>query len=365
MRIAITTATDAGYLPAACCQISSVWEQKGDADVELFLVVCDVAAAEIEAASSFFDRRGIVATIIDAGKIAADIKPINTRWPKAAYLRLYFDKIFGPEYSRLIYFDADTRIRTPLEPLFSVDLGGKPVGAVHDFIYYLTGNIRRRRKELMLAEDAPYLQSGVMVFDWPATLATDALKGARRFLEVHPERCQEAPDQDALNAQFEDLWAPIDPRWNLHETYLSFGGRQTPFLEHYTSTKPWSKRRPVRWKGAADWYRDQLRGTPWSDFIPEQHPLDRLNVEIEDFRFRFSPRARNILAARAPWLLAIAGIEQHRSDTSPLPWAPRNAEDVEVMADALIQEAAGLRPPIRPPESVLRGYGTGLPIGLA
>ena len=46
-RIAIATATDAGYLPAACCQLKSAWEHVADrAAVRLFLVVCDVGAED-------------------------------------------------------------------------------------------------------------------------------------------------------------------------------------------------------------------------------------------------------------------------------------------------------------------------------
>ena len=36
-----------------------------------------------------------------------------------------------------------------------------------------------------------------------------------------------------------------------------------------------------------------------------------------------------------------------------MPFAPLNREDVEDMTDALIEEAQGLRPLIRPPESIL------------
>jgi lipopolysaccharide biosynthesis glycosyltransferase len=364
LKFAITTATDSGYLPAACCQLKSVSDHLEPGAAEIFLVCCDVSAGDLAAAENFFQSKQVPARIIHAQTIADRIHPINRRWPRAAYLRLYFDEIFDRSYDRLVYFDADTRVKSPLAPLLQADLRGDPAGAVHDFIYYVTGNIRRRRRELGLASDAPYLQSGVMVFDWPGMLDQGLLQTARAFLESHPEACQEAPDQDALNHALEHRWSPLDPRWNLHETYLNFGGRLVPFLEHYTSTKPWSRKRPARWAKAADWYAEQLSATVWSGFIPEQSIGDRVAAAQAGLKFRHAPGIRNTLARVAPGLLTAAGIPAQRSDDAEWPWVPRNRKDVEDMAAALVAEAAGRVALIRPPESVLDGFGTGRPIGL-
>lgn len=366
MKIAITTATDSGYLPAACCQLKSVADHLPEGyDVDLNLVCCDVSETDIAAAHAFFENKGVAARIIVPDFVDEQINPINQRWPRAAYLRLYFDMIFGTQVDRLIYFDADTRIMASLEPLLATDLQGYVAGAVHDFVYYLTGNIRRRRRDLFLSDDAPYLQSGVMVLDWPKLLADGALKRARRFLVENPEGCMEAPDQDALNHALEGKWLPLDPRWNLHETYLNFGGKLIPYLEHYTSTKPWSKKRPPRWADAAQWYRDELRDTIWSGFIPEQTTGDKIGSQLDFLRFRYAPKIRNALASYAPVVLDMMNVPRHRSDNSELPWAPRNSKDVEDMAHALVSEAHGKRGFIRPPEGVLDGYGKGHPIGLA
>lgn len=364
MKIAITTATDSGYLPAACCQLKSVSDNLEPGAADLFLVCCDVSQAEYEAAGAFFSSKGVDVRIVNADAIAARIKPVASRWPRAAYLRLYFDDLFDRSYDRLVYFDADTRLRAPVGPLLESDLHGRPAGAVHDFIYYVTGNIRRRRRELRLRIDAPYLQSGVMLFDWPAMLDQGLLGRARDFLRDFPEACHEAPDQDALNNALEELWTPLDPRWNLHETYLNFGGRLVPYLEHYTSTKPWSRKRPERWQDAAEWYRAQLKGTIWSGFIPPQTAKDRWQARTGFLKFRYGPKLRNALSRHAPFALDWIKVARERTDFEELPWSPRSRRDVEDMAAALVDEAAGRRPHIRPPESVLHDFGKGRPIGL-
>ncbi|MGE0408052.1 MAG: glycosyltransferase family 8 protein [Amphiplicatus sp.] len=353
-KTAIVAATDRGYLPAACCQLLSTARHLPSPEAaELFLICCDVSPADVREAEVFFEKREVKARVLTPTEVADRIRPIGNRWPRAAYLRLYFDSLFGADYQRLIYFDSDTRVRADLAPLLDAELRGKPVGAVHDFIYYLTGNIRRRRRDLFLPENAPYLQSGVMVFDWPATLADGALERARRFLVDHPDRCQEAPDQDALNAVLVGKWTPLDPRWNLHETYLMFGGGHTPYIEHYTSTKPWSRRRPKAWRDAAGWYAQELADTAWSGFIPPQSALDKVKERLAFAKFRYAPRLRDALAAHAPFVLRALGKSRMRSDAEELPWAPKSRAHVERMTEALIEEAAGRRGPILPPESAL------------
>jgi len=353
-KTAIAVVTDHRYLPAACCQLLSTRQHLASTNTaELFLLCCDVQPADIDQVKRFFASRNLDVTVCVASKLADRVRLVGNRWPRAAYLRLHFDHVFGPEYERLIYFDSDTRVLAPLAPLLAANLNGRPVAAVHDFIYYLTGNIRRRRRDLFLAKDAPYLQSGVMVFDWPATLADGVLARARRFLEDHPDRCQEAPDQDALNAVLEGKWTPLDPRWNLHETYLHFGGRHLPFIEHYTSVKPWSRRRPKAWDKAAAWYRSALAGTVWSGFVEPQSLFDRAATRLHYARFRYSPRIRDLLAARTPIVLDALGVSRLRNEAQPLPWAPRNRAHVEIMTEALIAEAEGRTQTISPPERVL------------
>ena len=353
-RTAIVATSDAGYLPAACCQLASSARHLPAPDAaELHLVLCDVSEADLATAKRFFADREIDVTIHVPERVAAKINPLANRWPRAAYLRLYFDDLFGRDHDRLIYFDADTRVTSPLNPLLTVDLQGRAVAAAHDFIYYVTGNIRRRRRDLGLGDDGTYLQSGVMVMDWPKVLNQDVLGRARTFLAEHPDSCLEAPDQDALNAALCNDWTPLDPRWNLHETYLMFGGQRRPFIEHYTSTKPWSPRRPWAWAAAATWYKAELADTAWADFVKPQTAQDRLKARLAFWRFRYAPKLRDTLARVAPGLLRLAGRSPIRSDTAELPWAPRNRADVEIMTEALIEEAAGTRGPIRPPERVL------------
>ena len=356
----IVTTTDRGYLPAACCQLYSSYKNlRNKLDASLFLICCDVEETDLAKARDMFAARQMEVEIIFAAEIAEKINLVQQRsgrWPRAAYLRLYLDSIFGPDIERLVYLDADTRVLTDLTPLLNVDLHGKPVGAVHDLFYYVTNKIGERRQMLFLDSDAPYLQSGVMVFDWQATLELGLLAEARRFLEQYPDRCVEAPDQDALNAVLKDQWTPLDPRWNLHESYLKYASNHKAFIEHYTSSKPWSRRRHPTWKAASAWYRQQLADTGWAEFVEQPSFFGSVKLELNFLKLKWTVRLKYFLSDYAPAVLDWLGISRCSKD-APQHRVPRSRRQVELMTDAEIEEAAGLRPPLRPPESVL-GFST-------
>jgi len=354
------TVADRRFLPAACCQLVSTADHlASDSGVRLFMIVCDVSDEDISSAHHFFEMRGVSVEIVKPDFIDRMMTPLQTRWPRAAYLRIYFDWIFDQRWKRIVYFDADTRVCAPLPPLLTADLRGQPIGAVHDFVYYVTGNIHRRRRDLFLADDAPYFQSGVMVFDWQEMLACDGLRATRRFITEHPEACYEAPDQDALNGTFENRWTPLDPRWNLHETYLMFGGRLQPKLMHFTSNKPWSRDRPRAWREAAAWYQRELANSPWPDFVESQNPWEAARADLRFTMRRLAPHLLGALATYAPFLLRrLAPEQERRYKRGRLPWYPRRSRDVEDMVAALVLEADGSVPPLRPPEAVLAaGHG--------
>jgi lipopolysaccharide biosynthesis glycosyltransferase len=345
--VAIATVADQRFLPAACCQLASTASHlESDRSAKLFLVLCDVTDEDVFKARRFFATRGMSVEIVVPDFTDKMLTPLKTRWPRAAYLRLYFDWIFDRRWKRVVYLDADTRVCAPLAPLLTADLRGQPIGAVHDFIYYVTGNIHRRRRDLFLADNAPYFQSGVMVFDWHKMLTCEGLAATRRFLREHPEACYEAPDQDALNATFENRWTPLDPRWNMHEFYLMFGGGLQANIMHFTSNKPWSRTRPRAWREAAAWYRRELADS-WPEFVEPQSAWGAMYADLKLALTLYRPRVHDALAKILPFLARSPNKFAHK------PWVPRQTRDVEDMTRALIMEAEGRCPPLRPPEAIL------------
>ena len=356
-KLAIVTAADTRFLPAACCQLVSVAENLPSPDVaQLFLIVNDGEPGDLKKAEEFFRQHELPVQILAPNIDKIHSHPTSKSITSAAYLRLYFDHIFDARWSRIIYFDADTRVHVSLEPLLNADLAGKPLGAVHDFFLYVDGRVHQRRQTLGLPNQAAYFNSGVIVFDWPLTLSKKKLEMARRFITDCPERCLKH-DQDALNFAFADDWTPLDPRWNLYHAYFMYGGRLSPYVTHFTGPKPWSVSRLPIWREAARWYQEKLKDSPWPDFVEPQSLRNAMRARKKlfkkrrkHFKERFRLVLRNHISEYAPFLLDLMGKERKVAD---IPQLPRRNSEVERMVQALILEAEGRILSLNPPEAVL------------
>jgi hypothetical protein len=130
-----------------------------------------------------------------------------------------------------------------------------------------------------------------------------------------------------------------------------FGGRLTPYIEHYTSSKPWSHLRRMAWQRAAAWYARELAGTAWADFVASQSALDRVRAQAMFLKFRTAPHVRNGLMKYVPFLWR--AVSKGRGLDEVLPWAPKRRKDVERMVQALLAEAEQRCPRLLPPEAVL------------
>ena len=237
MRTAIVTVTDEKYIPAACCTLLSC-ATAGRVRSNLFLVTDGVSPTSTKAACDFLRQQAVQVDIIDHRSERAAYR-VDGYISFAAYTRLYLDKYFDERWDRLLYLDADTRVISPLQPLLNVDLCGRMLGAIE--------NLRDVPQAIRnITADAPYFNSGVMLFDWPATLANGLLDRARHFARESSDLC-EWHDQDALNAAAGGLWTPLDQCWN----FTSFRARRLlrcrPNVMHYTGVKkPWAATRYPR-----------------------------------------------------------------------------------------------------------------------
>lgn len=146
------------------------------------------------------------------------------------------------DVERVLYFDADTLVLGDVEPLWSLDLSGAPIGAVVDGMNsFLQANdpsvfdLPRVRK---------YFNSGVLVIDVHAWKRLGVTERAVDYIRRFPR--SRHPDQDALNWTFDGAWKEIDWRWNCqaHLNYHDVSVMQNkdkPYILHFvTSGKPWN-----------------------------------------------------------------------------------------------------------------------------
>jgi lipopolysaccharide biosynthesis glycosyltransferase len=180
----------------------------------------------------------------------------------ATYSRLLIPELVAPHVRRAVYLDVDVLVRQDPSPLFTVELGGAPVGAVRDFV-----------------EHRYMFNAGVLVIDverWRSEGLAD------RALQIAAATGDS--DQEALNAVVPS-WCELDYKWNVQHGNLFFAGvhglaerppatdeierlyeqrwqlyRNAAILHFVGGVKPWE--RPCPLPGTTAWVGTMIR-TRW------------------------------------------------------------------------------------------------------
>ncbi|WP_158409601.1 glycosyltransferase family 8 protein [Devosia psychrophila] len=171
------------------------------------------------------------------GRIAAFPRIRLRRLNPIVYARLFLGDLLDPEIARVLYLDSDLFIRSPLDPLYFMEMGGYAVAAVlqPDRMHVIAGKDLRARKAFSMAE--PYFNAGVMLIDMVQYRQMDFAAG---LAGLHAsELAQFYYDQDMINFCFRGRILELDMRWNLqnpepaHEVL-------NPSIVHYSANpKPW------------------------------------------------------------------------------------------------------------------------------
>ena len=140
--------------------------------------------------------------------------------PKSFITTTALARMFLPRLTqgRTLYIDGDVLVVSDLSALKSVDLQGKPLGAVRDFVVQ-----RRRRaghddrlaaiRDVMDPEPlSDYVNSGVLLLDCDAIRAEPALMAAME--DMAAAQGYETVDQDRLNLLFRGRVHHLNPAWN-------------------------------------------------------------------------------------------------------------------------------------------------------
>lgn len=336
----IVTVADKNFLPAACCVLISLRDHLPAWDsVSCLLAGLDISDHDVETANRFLERHRVQPCVeaFSSDELIDDGIEVADHVTKAVYLRLAMDSIVPAEFDRVLYLDADTRVLAPLEPLLLSNLEGCQFAAVHDIGQYQDGRIEKARELLGMPETAGYFNSGVMLFDWKLTLKTGLLSAARRYAASNPHKWL-YHDQDALNAVSVGHWKALDPLWNLNNYYFEMGGRRTPWIKHYTGTKPWTRWHKPIWKADSAWFEKILKDSPWPEAYEQQTWREKSVILMEHLRKTTRHTRRSVAYHLWPFLMSAAAKQRAetylRQDKSDKP-------DIEALVERFTPDASG------------------------
>lgn len=240
----IAMAFDAAYAPHAGAAIASVAEHCDAAREITFLMVHDGVPEPLQAQ--------VQACAPAAQFLWVGAPPHLQSFPgrgyvsRATYLRLCLPELAPPDVRKVLYLDCDLIVCRDVRPLFALDLGGRPVGAVFD--YWIDPATFAQRWGL--ERGGRYFNAGVLLLDLQRLRENGGFARAVALLAQNLQQF-EFLDQDALNHAFWNDWTAMDPIWNVQRAMLAPGhetaaqkadwprGRR-PGIVHYTSShKPW------------------------------------------------------------------------------------------------------------------------------
>lgn len=217
-------------------------------------------------------HNGLSASAIDGIEGAVESEQHAVRWhdvsdfdpgatrashlPDSTYFRLQMGDALDAGVDRVLYLDVDVLVRKDLSSLWSLDLGGAPIGAVRSVHFPSIGSTGAVRYWPALSVDprASYFNAGVLLVDLPRWRSDGIAERAREHLRSpHLGR---GADQEALNVTVSGHWKQLAPTWNYqtpmiderHGACLLFDetelrdARTDPAIVHFqTRPKPWHR----------------------------------------------------------------------------------------------------------------------------
>ena len=302
--MSLACAADANYIPHAAAMLHSAFTRGGPGLEAHLLHPADTDPVLLRSLADWAAGVGpLHLHPIDESRVA-DL-PEMGRISRVMWYRLFLPELLSGA-RRVLYVDCDVIVRAPLAPLFDTDLGGRPLGAVHNVFERMHAH---HAAGLGLTADS-YFNSGVLLLDldaWRRERHADAIlrrvRDGQRLL---------FPDQDALNLVFAGRWQPLHPRWNCQNSFFIFddapgiigaaalaSATREPGIVHFEGgelSKPWHYlcKNPFRddyfrHRAATPWPRQPLQGRTWLNRLLRILPARQLIPALRWVR-RVDPR---------------------------------------------------------------------------
>ena len=245
-------AINGGYIPTFLGCMRSVLLHGGASHYEVFILHSDLTdgdEADIRTALPDVDFHFV---FVDPAMF--DGFPESKRYPRQIYYRIAAPLLLPDTLERILYLDADTVIINPLTTLYATPFG--------DAYFMACTHTRKLLEKLNAArlgmdEAAPYINTGVLLYNLPALRADLDMERVRAFADEKQDVFL-LPDQDILTALYGDRVhlldsmvynlsdrilalhnaelrnAPVDLDWvRAHTVIIHYCGRLKPWKPHY------------------------------------------------------------------------------------------------------------------------------------
>ena len=178
--------------------------------------------------------------------------PESGRYPRQIYYRLIAPLLLPEELERVLYLDVDLVVINSLEELYNMDFQGNYYIACSHVNEFLT---KFNQVRLGVEEDAPYINTGVMLLNLPLLRENLTLEQVRQTAQKKMKTFF-LPDQDLLTVMHGEHIRLVDTmRYNLSDRLLSWHNanpqnepigldwvrENAVIIHYYGKNKPWKE----------------------------------------------------------------------------------------------------------------------------
>ena len=245
-------AINGGYIPTFLNCMRSVLLHGGASHYEVFILHSDLTDGDEADIRAALPDVGLHFVFVDPAMF--DGFPESKRYPRQIYYRIAAPLLLPDTLERILYLDADTIIINPLTTLYTTPFG--------DAYFMACTHTRKLLEKLNAArlgmdEAAPYINTGVLLYNLPALRADLDMERVRVFADEKQDVFL-LPDQDILTALYGDrvhlldsmvynlsdrilalhnaqlLAEPVDLDWvRTHTVIIHYCDRLKPWKPHY------------------------------------------------------------------------------------------------------------------------------------
>jgi hypothetical protein len=220
-RIAIALACDNGYMLYTDVLLQSILENENSAYFyDIVIMHRDISEYNQRISKDIFSgRNNFSLRFLDVTRNfeAYENVHIDRHLTFETYYRFLVPDLFNG-YEKVLYMDCDMIVNADISELFSIDLTGKYIGAVHDFDFIANAVAQEKfywnnaLKYLKLNDYFDYFQAGVMLLNIPE-IQTDF--SSESLFQTALSRSWYFHDQDVLNYLFKGKVHYINCKWNV------------------------------------------------------------------------------------------------------------------------------------------------------
>ncbi|MBQ6886662.1 MAG: glycosyltransferase family 8 protein [Lachnospiraceae bacterium] len=245
MNILVTL--DENYIPYLNVMLKSLLDSNRDCCFDVYLLHSAISDKAVESTKNILGSDSVL-HMVKATDIGLDDAPTTARYPQEIYYRIFAAKYLPDTIDKILYLDPDLIVNGSLKELYNTNLDNYYFAAASH-----TGPVLRKFNEIRLDmdEDAPYINSGVMLMNLKRLREEQNYNDVFEFIDKRKMLLM-LPDQDIISALYGSKILALDSfKYNMTERLFRLHApfekdldldwvRNNSIIIHYCGkNKPW------------------------------------------------------------------------------------------------------------------------------